>query len=78
MQQRDPIVDILYRVLKCPVLASCLGLDAANRSFGRYQVGFGDVNSRLLDGDRGLIGFLVELGEEISLAHRVVVIHQNR
>ena len=41
------------------------------------QVRLGRVDSRLLDGDGGPIGLLVQFDEKIAPAHPVVVIDEN-
>ena len=77
MQERDPVSDVLDSVFKCPVLASRLCLDTANRGFGDRQIGLRYVDCRLLDGDCDLVGFPVELNEEIAFLYAVIVIDQN-
>ena len=77
MQERDLVLDILHRELKCPVPASRLCLNTANRGLGDVQIGLRDVDGRFLDGDCDLVGFLVELNKEIPFLYAIVVIDQN-
>ena len=77
VQQSDLAVDILHGALQVPALAPCLRFDRAHRRGGGLQVCFRGVDRRLLLGDRNPVRLLVQLGEEISLVHTVVVIHQN-
>ena len=77
VQQRDLVIDILHGVLQVPASAHCLRFDRACRRVGGLQVCFRGVDRCLLLGDRNPVRLLVQLGEEISLVHTVVVIHQN-
>ena len=77
MQECDPTLDILDRLLKCPVLASRFCLNTANGSFSDPQIGLRYVDCPSLDGHRDLVGFPVELNEEIPFLYVVIVIDQN-
>ena len=77
VQQSDLAVDVLHGALQVPAPAPCLRFDRARRRGGCLQVCFRGVDRCLLLGDRNPVRLLVQLGEEISLAHTVVVIHQN-
>ena len=77
MQKRDLVVDVLHGALQVPAPAPCLRFDRAHRGDGCLQICFRGVDRCLLLGDRNPVRLLVQLGEEISLAHTVVVIHQN-
>ena len=71
------IVDVLHGVLQIPAPAPGLCFDAAHLGPGRLQIRLCGVNGRLVHGDCVLKWLLVELNKKISLAHTVVVIHQN-
>ena len=77
VQESDLVVDILHGVLQVPAPAPCLRFDRAHRRGGCLQVCFRGVDRCLLLGDRNPVRLLVQLGEEISLVHTVVVVHQN-
>ena len=77
VQQRDLVIDVLHGVLQVPASAPGLRFDRARRRGGCLQVCFRGVDRCLLLGDRNPVRLLVQLGEEISLVHTVVVIHQN-
>ena len=50
---------------------------AAHLGLGRRQVGFGHVHGGLLDLDLNLVGFLVELDQQVALFHAIIVIHKD-
>ena len=77
VQESDLAVDILHGALQVPALAHGLRFDRARRRDGCLQVRFRGVDRCLLLGDRNPVRLLVQLGEEVSLVHAVVVIHQN-
>jgi hypothetical protein len=77
MQDSHLFVDALHRLLKIPASAPRLRFDRPHRRDGCLQACFRGVDRRLLLGDRDLERLLIQLGEEISLAHTIVVVHQN-
>src|SRR4051794_20775492 len=77
MQQRYLVFDIFDGLLQLPAPAPGLGFDAAHRGPGSLEIRLRGVDSRLLHGDRVPKWLLVQFNKEISLAHAIVVIHQD-
>src|SRR5262249_59266882 len=71
------IREVLHGVLQVPAPAPGLCFDTARRGPGRPQIRLCGIDGRFLDGDCVLKWLLVQLNKKISLAHTVVVIHQN-
>jgi hypothetical protein len=71
------ILDVLHGVLQGPSSAPGLCFDAAHLGPGRLQICLCGIDGRLLHGNCCLKWLLVQLNKKISLAHTVVVIHQN-
>jgi hypothetical protein len=77
MQQGYLVVNVLDCVLQPEALAPGLCFDTAHQGRGRLQIRLCRIDGRTLHGDRVLKWLLVQLDKKISLAHTVVVIHQN-
>ena len=71
------VVDVLDRPLELPPLAPGLGQGAPDLGLGGLQVGLGVDHGRFLDVDLNLVRLLVELDQQVSLLHSVVVVHQD-
>jgi hypothetical protein len=71
------ILDVLHGVLQILAPALRLRFDAAHLGPGRLQIRLCAIDGRFLHGDCVLKWLLVQLNKKISLAHTVVVIHQN-
>ena len=76
-EQRDVVVDLLDRFLELPSLAPGLGQDAPDLGLCGLHVGLGVHQRRFLEGDLDPVRLLVELDQQIPLAHPVVVVHQD-
>ena len=71
-QEGDLGIDLLGSVLEFPALGAELGLQAAGLRFGRRQVHFRRADSGALQCHLHLVGFLVELDEQIPLLHALL------
>jgi len=71
------ILNALHGVLQIPAPAPGLCFDTAHLGPGRLRIRLCGIDGGLLHGDRVLKRLLVQLNKKISLAHTVVVIHQN-
>ncbi len=76
-QVGDLGVNVLDRVLESEPIGPGLGHQAAHLGLSRREVRFGRLHGGLLDGDLNLVGFLVELDQQGSLLHTVVVVDQH-
>ena len=64
-------------MLELEAVAPGLGHLALYLGLGRHQVRLGRHHGGLLDLDLNLVGFLVELDQQVPFLHAVVVIHQD-
>ena len=70
-------VHVLDGVFELEPIGPGLGHQAAHLGLGGHQVRFGRRHGGLLDRDLNLVGFLVELDQQVPLLHAVVVVHQD-
>ena len=76
-QEGDLVVDIFHRPLELPPQAAGLSQDGADLGLGGLEVGLGADHGRLLDVDLHLVRLAIELDQQITPLHAVIVMHQD-
>ena len=77
MQLGHPVVDVVHGVLQFPAQAPGLCFDTAHRGRSRNQIRLCNIDGDTFFGDYVLERLLVQLGENISLVNRIVIVDQH-
>jgi hypothetical protein len=73
----DLVIDLLDRRLELPPLAAGHAKSRSHLGFGSLEVGLGVIHGRLLDVHLYLERLSIELDQQVSLPHAIVVIDIN-
>ena len=76
-QEGGLVVDIFHRPLELPPQAAGLSQDGADLGLGGLEVGLGADHGRFLDVDLHLVRLAIELDQQGTLLHAVVVVDQD-